>query len=251
MKYCLLIIFYFVFQICYGAGTCPSPTCTYTAVSGNNYTVNAGETICVNVNYASGTITLNGGTLLVQTGGTVDRTRLAFTTKTITAATVASPIVVTSATHGYTTGQTIGIAGSTMTGMDGVYTITVIDANTYSLDGSSGSGSYGGTIRSAFVNTISNCGSLTSEYVLNAYTIYNNYADNSISFRTSTTGSYRGGEYGIINNYGSPTISFSPWGNPVKIYNYEGGVLSFASGSTLSQSNGSQFYNYSTVANSM
>ena len=254
MKKSLFVIFYFVFQICYGAGTCPSPSCTYTAVINTDYTVNAGETICVNIDLTSttGIITLNGGTLLIKSGGTVDRTKIAFTTKTITAATIASPIVVTSALHGYTTGQTIGIAGSTtIVGLDGAHTITVIDANTYSLDGSTGSGSFGGTIRSAYVNTISNCGTLTSEQVLNAYTIYNNYADNSIGFRTSTTGSYRGGDYGIINNYGSPTLTFSSWSKPVTVNNYEGGVLSFGSTSAVSISKNSEIYNYSTSANSM
>lgn len=53
---------------------CPVPgTCTYTAVSGTDYTVNAGETLCIKspTNYSSGTITLNGGTLYVENGATL------------------------------------------------------------------------------------------------------------------------------------------------------------------------------------
>ena len=253
MKKLLLIIFYFVFQICYGAGTCPSPTCTYTAVINTNYTVNAGETICVNIDLTSttGTITLNGGTLLIQSGGTVPQSKLAYTTKTISSATVASPIVCTSAAHGYTTGQTIGVAGSTMTNMDGIYTITVIDANTYSLDGSSGSGTFGGGPKTAYVNTISNCGTMSGTFNISAYTLINNYADNSITLSTNTSGSYKGGEFATFNNYGSPSLTISSWTKPIKIYNRAGGVLSFSSSTSTSISNGSQIYNYSTVANSM
>lgn len=55
---------------------CPVPgTCTFTAVSGTNYTVNAGQVLCINspVNYSSGTITLNGGTVYVASGATLSR----------------------------------------------------------------------------------------------------------------------------------------------------------------------------------
>jgi len=59
------------------------------------------------------------------------------TSKTITGATKANPCVITAAGHGYSTGQTIQI--TSVGGMaylnDKIYTITVIDANTFSLDG--------------------------------------------------------------------------------------------------------------------
>jgi hypothetical protein len=69
--------------------------------------------------------------------------------KTISAVTKANPAVVTSTAHGYTTGTQILIhSASGMTQLNGrVFTITVTDANTYSLDGvdSTSYGTYSGT----------------------------------------------------------------------------------------------------------
>jgi hypothetical protein len=67
---------------------------------------------------------------------------------TITAASNATPIVVTSAAHGLSTGTRVTIAGVTgNTAANGTWTITVLDANTFSLNGSTGNGAYvsGGT----------------------------------------------------------------------------------------------------------
>lgn len=61
----------------------------------------------------------------------------------ITGATNASPIVVTSAAHGLTTGTQVtltGVLGNTAA--NGSWTITVIDANTFSLNGSTGNSAY-------------------------------------------------------------------------------------------------------------
>lgn len=55
-----------------GTGCCPSVTCTRTMASGSSTTVSAGETVCINSNYAAGTITLDGGTLFIQSAGTID-----------------------------------------------------------------------------------------------------------------------------------------------------------------------------------
>lgn len=68
--------------------------------------------------------------------------------KTITGATNASPIVVTITAHGYQTGDKaaiINVLGNTAA--NGNWTIVVIDANTFSLTGSTGNGAYtsGGT----------------------------------------------------------------------------------------------------------
>jgi hypothetical protein len=66
-------------------------------------------------------------------------------TGVITDATNAVPIVVTSANHGLTNGATLKIAD--VQGNDaanGTWTITVVDANTFSLDGSAGNGTYRG-----------------------------------------------------------------------------------------------------------
>ena len=69
-------------------------------------------------------------------------------TGTVTGATNASPIVITSANHKLTTGMQVtheNIGGNTAA--NGTFAITRIDANTYSLDGSTGNGAYtsGGT----------------------------------------------------------------------------------------------------------
>lgn len=67
---------------------------------------------------------------------------------TITAATNASPIVVTSAAHGLSTGTRVTVAGVTgNTAANGTFTVTVLDPNTFSLNGSTGNGAYvsGGT----------------------------------------------------------------------------------------------------------
>ena len=64
---------------------------------------------------------------------------------TITGATNASPIVVTSAAHGLVTGSQVTITGVTgNTAANGIWTVTVVDANRFSLNASTGSGSYSG-----------------------------------------------------------------------------------------------------------
>lgn len=66
----------------------------------------------------------------------------------ITAATNASPIVISSTAHGLTTGQTVTVAGVLgNTAANGTRKITYVDADRFSLDGSTGNGAYtsGGT----------------------------------------------------------------------------------------------------------
>ena len=66
----------------------------------------------------------------------------------ITGATNNSPIVITSASHGLQTGARVTISGvSGNTAANGSFTITRVDGNSFSLDGSTGNGSYtsGGT----------------------------------------------------------------------------------------------------------
>jgi hypothetical protein len=63
----------------------------------------------------------------------------------VTGATAASPVQITSAAHGLATGARVVIAGVTgMTGVNGTHQITVTGADTFTLNGSSGSGTYGG-----------------------------------------------------------------------------------------------------------
>lgn len=66
----------------------------------------------------------------------------------ITGATNASPIVITSAAHGLTTGARVTITGvGGNSAANGTFVITKVTADTFSLDGSTGDGAYttGGT----------------------------------------------------------------------------------------------------------
>lgn len=74
-------------------------------------------------------------------GGNLDSQGLR--TGTVTDATNATPIVVTSASHGLTSGMRVtisGVAGNEAA--NGDFTITVISSSTFSLNGSTGDGSY-------------------------------------------------------------------------------------------------------------
>lgn len=69
-------------------------------------------------------------------------------TKAITAATNATPISITASLHGFSTGDTVNISsvgGNTNT--NGIWKITVVDINTFTLNGSKGNAAYtsGGT----------------------------------------------------------------------------------------------------------
>lgn len=73
----------------------------------------------------------------------------------ITAASNATPIVVTSAAHGLKTGDDVivaGVAGNTAA--NGVRNVTVVDANNFSINGSVGNGAYtsGGTAQRIFTS---------------------------------------------------------------------------------------------------
>lgn len=68
-----------------------------------------------------------------------------WTNANLTGATNATPIVCTSANHGRTTGDTLFISGVTgNTAANGTWVITVLTANTFSLDTSVGNGAYTG-----------------------------------------------------------------------------------------------------------
>lgn len=85
---------------------------------------------------ASGLMTNGTGSATVKNTGSV------------TGATNASPIVITSVAHGLTTGTRVTVASvGGNTAANGDFTITRVDADTFSLDGSTGNGSYtsGGT----------------------------------------------------------------------------------------------------------
>lgn len=86
--------------------------------------------------------TLSSGIILPD--GSVDFTRLqSYKSRTITNATNATPIVVTSTGHKFVSSDTVTISGvQGNTAANGTFTITKIDDDTFSLDGSVGNGTY-------------------------------------------------------------------------------------------------------------
>ena len=72
-------------------------------------------------------------------------------TKSVTGATNATPIAITCTAHGYSTGDTVVITGvGGNTNANGTWEITSTGANTFTLDGSAGNGTFtsgGGTVR--------------------------------------------------------------------------------------------------------
>lgn len=87
-----------------------------------------------------------------------------FGTQAITGATNATPIVVsTSLAHGYSTGDVIQLSGATgNTATNGVFKVTVTSSTQFSLDDSSGNGTYGssGVISPIFCRTIKTASAL-------------------------------------------------------------------------------------------
>jgi len=87
-----------------------------------------------------------------------------FNTQAITGATNAAPIVcTTSLAHGYSTGDVILLSGATgNTAANGVWKVTVTNSTTFSLDDSSGNGTYGssGVISPIFCRTIKTASAL-------------------------------------------------------------------------------------------
>lgn len=221
------------------ADSCPSsPTCTYTAVSGSNYTVNSGETICIpnGVNYSSGTITLNGGNVYVASGGTLNMSNISngSTGYTITSTTAASPIVVTtSASHGYSTGDLVGISGTTSTDARGNWTITVINSTSFSLNNSSSSTSSANGTAKKF-GKVTNCGTISS---------YGNLAFGMDLYNYGTVPGTIGNNSagGDFYNYTTTTLSVNNFDGGSVVYNMSGNSM------TLTMSNAN---NYPRVVNS-
>ncbi len=120
-----------------GHGLATGQRVTITGVTGNT---NANGTFTITV-LSADTFSLNGSTGNASfTGG-----GLWALTGNVTAATNAAPIVITSNAHGLKTGQIVTVAGATgNTAANGTFTVTVLTANTFSLNGSTGNGAYAG-----------------------------------------------------------------------------------------------------------
>ena len=114
--------------------------------------------------YTDQPIGLNGATSDIISGRTADEyrkdyliqlNRLGVTIKPITGATNASPISITCASHGFSTGDTVTVSGVTgNTAANGIWVITSTGANTFTLNGSSGNGAYisGGQVKIKIYN---------------------------------------------------------------------------------------------------
>lgn len=125
----------------------------------------------------------------LMSSGTGTCTR--FESGTITAASNASPIVITSASHGLQTGNVITISSvGGNTAANGRWVVTRINANTFSLDGSVGNGSYtsGGTwtIAGLYTAPISVMGSYGYE-VGETYTVIVNAVVSSVPWAETYT----------------------------------------------------------------
>lgn len=82
----------------------------------------------------------------VLAGGTGAAT--SFETGSVTGATNASPVVITSAGHGLSVGQSVTVSGvGGNTGANGTFAVSAVTSTTFTLSGSTGTGNYttGGT----------------------------------------------------------------------------------------------------------
>lgn len=99
------------------------------------------------------------------------------TGKTISGATNASPISITATGHGYSSGDIVhisGVAGNTAA--NGLWQITVVDANTFTLNGSTGNASYtSGGLASKFNVLVlqATFGTSVANYAWNEWGIFN------------------------------------------------------------------------------
>ena len=125
------------------------------------------------------------------------------TVKTVTGATNASPIVVTSTSHGYATGDVVyltGVGGNTAA--NGLWQITVIDANTFQLNGSTGNGSYtsgGYATKSNVIVLKATVGPTNANYAWNEWVVKNGTNANSrcANRKVSSLGSKSSGTWAL------------------------------------------------------
>jgi hypothetical protein len=116
-------------------------------------------------------------------------------TGSVTGATNASPIVITSAGHGLSTGQRVTISGVLGNlAANGTFTITKLTADTYSLDGSTGNGAYtsGGTtkVTGLYKATVAATGA-------NGFDVTENYAAH-FSWQVSASSRAQTQSFGVV-----------------------------------------------------
>lgn len=129
-----------------------------------------------------------------------------------TSSTDATPIVITAAGHGYSTGDTVTIRGhTTNTNANGTRTVTVLTTDTFSLDGSTatgaGAGSGGAAVKLAL--TIDNVGNLVVYAVVRAVQLIVNGAATFNGLITAAAGAlFRNSlQHSTAGSYGDTTIN--------------------------------------------
>ena len=183
-----------IYSINQSIAQCPAvPACTQTAVSGTSYTLVPGNVLCISSNYNSGTLTITGGTVIVQSGGTLN----------------------SGANISVSTGTLNIASGGTLT-KDVTSTSSSIINNCGTISGS----------RNFNANVILNNYSTTALALKYGGNIVNNYAANAtISFGTvDVTG-------GILNNYAS-NLNFSitsSWNQGITFNNVAGASMQVTS----------------------
>lgn len=147
--------------------------------------VNLGDTLAISVLVASSGVPTNADALPTYRVYDDDSVVITGTsalndTGNVTGATNASPIVITSANHGLNTGTRVTVASvGGNTAANGTFVVTRIDANTFSLQGSTGNGSYtsGGTWQTTGLYRISFTASSGNGFVAGKpYSILVSYA---------------------------------------------------------------------------
>ena len=134
--------------------TCPNHGFT-AMTNGNPTVVQISQIIGANESAANGTWTISN-----VTTNTFDLNGSSFANATVSAATNATPIQITTSlpANGYVTGETVvisGVAGNT--NANGTWIITFVDSQNFTLNGSVGNGTYGGGGTSTAVLGIVTC----------------------------------------------------------------------------------------------
>ncbi len=117
-------------------------------------------------------------------------------TLTVSGATSAAPIVVTAPSHGWHTGWRVAVYGALgNTAANGFWTITRIDDNTFSLDGSAGNGAYAGggvvTNRGAFTGLHISVSPLVEHTGYAGFSFMPSHGDDTAAISISNTGPVR------------------------------------------------------------
>lgn len=156
---------------------------------------------------------------------------LVVVTGSITGATQAKPVVITSTAHGRTTGDFVTISGVVgMTQLNGVqFRITVINANSFSLDNSDGTGYTAYTSGGTWTRTYPEDEKVARVYCYTYVCVYGNKEDESAPNEVAPVGYTGSITAGVTQHVTLSGMSTGPSGsyNATKkyIYRSEGGIF--------------------------